>query len=123
MSHAMAEIIDVLTEYFDGLYYSDTQRLKRVFHPRAQYVYAIDGNLVCLTMEQYFPIVDARPSPSSRAEQRADRVISIEMAGPVTAFSRVECTIGPKHFTDFLSLIHIGGRWQIIAKVYHFDLQ
>jgi hypothetical protein len=30
--------------------------------------------------------------------------------------------IGPKHFTDLLTLVHVDGRWQIIAKVFHFEL-
>ena len=73
-------------------------------------------------MERYFPIVDKRPSPASRGEARADRIISIEFAGPVTALARVECAIGEKSFTDFLSLILVDGRWQIIAKVFHYDI-
>lgn len=113
----------VLSEYFDGLYFSDTTRLARVFHPAAQYVCATDGSLTRLTMAEYFPMVDRRPSPASRGEARADRIISMEFAGPVTAFVRAECAIGPKSFTDLLSLICLDGRWQIIAKVFHYDLK
>jgi hypothetical protein len=116
-------VVAVLSEYFDGLYHSDTKRLRCVFHPRAQYVCATGGDLICLTMEEYFPVVDNRPSPASRAEPRADRIVSIEFAGPQTAFARVQCAIGPKHFTDLLSFIHVDGRWQIISKVFHFDLR
>ena len=61
-----------------------------------------------------------RPRRRGRA---ADRVVSIEFAGPVTAIARVECSIGPKHFVDLLTLVHVDGRWQIIAKVFHFDLE
>ena len=43
--------------------------------------------------------------------------------GPVTALARVECSIGPKHFIDLLTLVHVDGRWQILAKVFHFDLE
>ena len=73
-------------------------------------------------MDEYFPIVDARPSPASRGEARRDRILSIEFAGPVTAFARVECAIAPKFFTDFLTLVKLDGRWQIIAKVFHYEL-
>jgi hypothetical protein len=34
----------------------------------------------------------------------------------------VQCVIRPNHFTDLLTLIHVDGRWQIIAKVFHFDV-
>jgi 4-oxalocrotonate tautomerase len=118
-----ADIAGALADYFDGLYHSDTARLARIFHPQAHYVCATDGTLVHLDMQRYFPIVDARPSPASRNEPRADRIVSIEFAGPVTAFVRAECAIGPKHFTDLLTLIRLDGRWQIMSKVFHFDLR
>jgi hypothetical protein len=120
---ALAAITDLLTVYFDGLYHSDTARLRRVFHPLARYVCATEGGPLALDMPAYFAIVDQRPSPASRAEARTDRILGIELAGPVTALARVQCSIGPKLFTDFLSLIHVDGRWQIISKVFHFDLR
>lgn len=110
----------VLQDYFDGLHHSDTARLARVFHPRALYATATDGRLTALTMDEYFPVVDRRPSPASRGDARADRIVSIEFAGPVTAWARVECQILPKRFADLLTLIKLDGRWQVIAKVFHF---
>lgn len=107
--------------YFDGLYHSDTGRLREVFHARAVYASASDGALIYRTMDQYFPVVDARPSPASRGEERRDRIRSIAFAGPVTALATVNCAIGDRQFTDFLSFILIDGRWQIIAKVFHAE--
>jgi len=115
-------VAEVLQTYFDGLYHSDTKRLGQVFHPQARYVCATEDELVDLGMDEYFPIVDKRPSPASRSEPRADRIVSIEFAGPKTAFARVNCAIGPKRFTDFLSLVLQDGRWQIVSKNFHFDL-
>src|SRR3989344_6089183 len=93
----------VLQEYFDGLCHSDTQRLRRVFHPQAVYACATAEPAVILRMEEYFPIVDQRPSPASRGETVQERILS-------------------KPFTDLLTLIHVDGRWQIIAKVFHYVL-
>jgi len=123
MDEGYAAVVATLSTYFDGLYHSDTGRLERVFHPLAHYVTATEGGPLYLTMEQYFPMVDKRPSPASRNEARSDRILSVEFAGPVTAFARVECSIGPKFFTDLLTLIFVDGRWQIISKVFHFDLR
>ena len=117
-----ASLDQTLQDYFDGLYHSDTDRLRSVFHPRAVYASATDGELVYRTMDEYFPIVDARPSPASRHEPRRDRVVSIEQVGPVSAVARVECAIGPKRFDDVLSLVRLDDRWQIIAKVFHYEL-
>ncbi len=116
-------LIQAISVYFDGIHHSDTALLRQVFHPKARYSCATEGALTHLSMEEYFPIVDKRPSPASRNEPRADRILSIEFAGPVTAFAKLECAIGPKFFTDFLTFVHVDGRWQIIAKVFHFDLR
>ena len=116
-----ATIEGAVQQYLDGLYHGDTDRLSEVFHPQAIYASATDGKLVRLTMEEYFPVVDARPSPASLWEVRRDRVVSIESVGPVTAVARVECSIGPKRFDDVLTLVHLDDRWQIIAKVFHYE--
>jgi hypothetical protein len=123
MDTNFAAVAAVIGRYFDGLYYSDTTLLRSVFHPKAHYVCATDGTLVHLGMEEYFPIVDGRPSPASRNEARADRIVAIEFAGPVTAFARVECAIGAKFFSDLLTFVFVEDRWQIISKVFHFDLR
>ena len=123
MDSRFADVMSVLADYFDGLYNSDTSKLSKAFHPMAHYVCVTDGTFLRLTMDEYFPIVDRRPSPASRNEPRHDRVVSIEFAGPVTALARVECSIGPKFFTDFLTCIFINERWQIISKVFHYDVR
>ena len=44
-------------------------------------------------------------------------------AGPGLVSARVECAILPKRFVDLLSLIFLEGRWQIISKVFHFEVE
>ena len=119
---AFDEVVRVLGEYFDGLHHSDTKRLRRVFHPQAHYFCATDGTLLHLDMDHYFPVVDQRSSPASQGHARTDRILSIEFAGPVTAFARVECSIPPKDFIDLLTLVKLEGRWQIVSKVFHYDI-
>jgi hypothetical protein len=119
---AKAEVVALLQEYFDGLYFSDTQRLRRVFHARAVYATATEAPPLILRMDQYFALVERRPAPASRAEPRTDRIVSIHFVGPVTALATVQCSILPKHFTDLLTLIHANGHWQIIAKVFHYEV-
>lgn len=115
-----AGVAGVLATYFDGLYHSDTRRLAEVFHPRAQYVCVTDGTLLYRDMAEYFPVVDARISPASKGEPRRDEIVSVEFAGPSTARAVVRCVMGTRQFTDFLTLIHLDGRWQVISKVFHY---
>lgn len=110
-----------ISVYFDGLYNSDTGRLRQVFHEKALFACATDGDLLYRTMDEYFPIVDDRPSPASRGERRNDRIRSIEFAGPAAARACVNCSVGDRYFTDFLTFVFVDGRWQIISKVFHHE--
>lgn len=117
-----AEAIEALLgRYFDGLYHSDAELLRTAFHPQALYACATEG-MVAMDMATYLPMVAARPAPASRGDRRHDRVLSVELIGPVTALARVECRIAPRHFTDLLSLVKVEGQWRIIAKVFHYVL-
>ncbi len=115
-----AGVAAVVATYFDGLYFSDTRRLGQVFHPKAHYVCVTDGTLLHRDMEDYFAVVDARPSPASRGEVRRDEIVSVEFAGPVTARVVLRCAIGTRAFTDFLTLIRLDGNWQVMSKVFHY---
>ncbi|WP_299372665.1 nuclear transport factor 2 family protein [uncultured Kiloniella sp.] len=123
MSKDYQAVVNTIQVYFDGLFHSDTERLAQVFHPKAHYVCATDDPLLYLTMDEYFPIVDKRPSPASRGEARQDQILSIRFAGDNTAFVHLNCAIGEKFFTDFLTLILVDGRWQVISKVFDFDIK
>jgi hypothetical protein len=122
MNSHIASISAAMNLYFDGLYHSDVARLGQVFHPNAIYVCATESPLVYKTMAEYFAMVAVREAPASTGAARRDEIMSIDMAGENTAFVKAHCTIGPKYFTDFLTFIHVDGRWQIISKVFHFEL-
>jgi 4-oxalocrotonate tautomerase len=115
------DVAAVLAAYFDGLHYADSTRLAQIFHPLAQYACVTDGTLLYRDMATYFPVVDARISPASKGEARRDEIVSIEFAGPVTARAMVRCSIGDRDFIDFLTLIKLEGRWQIMSKVFHYE--
>jgi hypothetical protein len=115
-------VVAVLNDYFDGIYFGDTAILARVFHPDAMLACATGGTLLQLGMDKFFPVVQQRAAPASFGQPRLDRIVAIEFAGPGLAIARVECAILPKRFVDSLTLILIEGRWQIISKVFHFEI-
>lgn len=122
MSDDYRAVTQQLKTYFNGLYYSDAVLLRRVLHPEARYVTATGDDLVNIGMEEYLPIIETRVSPASRGEERRDEIVSIDFAGPKTAFAKVHCAVGERYFTDFLTFIKVEGRWQIISKVFHYDI-
>jgi len=118
MSGATEALEAVISDYFDALYHCDTDLLQKVFHPRAIYATADETPLLYRTMAEYVPVVAVRQSPASREEARKDAIDEIQFAGENTAFARVRCSIGDKDFTDFLTFVRDGGRWQIMAKIF-----
>ena len=116
-------VIELLGKYYDGLYYGDTARLRAVFHPQAHYVTISGGPLLQLDMASYFPIVEARTSPHQLGEPYGFQIDSIEFAGPATALARVRSSMLAKDFIDLLTLVCADGVWQIISKVFHYELR
>lgn len=121
MTGDFEQVTSVLRVYFDGLHLSDSERLRRVFHPTALYACATGERLVRMDMDAYFRLVEQRPAPASRGDERTDHIDSIEFAGPVTALARVRCSIPPKHYVDLLTLVKVERQWRIIAKVFHYE--
>ena len=120
MSTDVAAIEKVLQVYFDGLYEGDTKKLGEAFHPAA-HLYSADaaGKAADLPRADWFKAVESRPSGKAKGSERADRIVSIDFAGPATAFAKVECQLPPRYFTDYLTLLKVDGRWQVISKSFH----
>lgn len=120
MQSEIAEVEKTLRVYFDGLYEGDTSKLGEAFHPLSHlYSVSADGAPADLPRADWFKMVESRPSAKSQGSERRDRIVSIDFSGPATAFAKVECQIPPRYFTDYLTLLKIGGRWQVIAKAFH----
>jgi hypothetical protein len=120
MSSEVAEIEKVLQVYFDGLYEGDTKKLGAAFHP-ASHLYSVgaDGKAADLPRGDWLKWIESRESAKKKGSARADRIVSIDFSGPMTAFAKVECQLPPRYFTDYLTLLKIDGRWQVIAKAFH----
>ncbi|MCX7212637.1 MAG: nuclear transport factor 2 family protein [Burkholderiales bacterium] len=109
--------------YFDGLYEGDTVKLASVFHPTSSLTWDQDDKLMVISRDAWLQAVRDRPSSKSRELARDDAILLIDQSGPTTAFVKVKCQIPPRYFTDYLSLIKVEGRWQIVQKIYAFEVR
>ena len=109
--------------YFDGLYEGDTVKHASVFHPTSSLTWDQEDKLMVISRDAWLQAVRDRPSSKSRELARDDAILLIDQSGPTTAFVRVKCQIPPRYFTDYLSLIKVEGRWQIVQKVYAFEVR
>jgi 4-oxalocrotonate tautomerase len=122
MDDTYQEIAEALATYFDGFYEGDVDKLKLIFHPSAHLFSATDGPLQDDAMEVVYERVGGRANPADTGQQRLDRILSIHKSGAESALAKVQIAIGPKLFTDYLNLLKIDGRWQIISKIYTYVL-
>ena len=120
MQSEITAVEKTLQIYFDGLYEGDVKKLGEAFHPMSHlYSVGADGTAADLPRADWFKAVESRPSAKSKGDERRDRIVSIDFSGPTTAFAKVECQLPPRYFTDYLTLLKIDGRWQVVAKAYH----
>ncbi len=120
---AYQEVEAVLFSYFDALYECDPEKIRAVFHEYAVYATADETPALIRDMPTYVDVIASRVPPSSRGEQRHDRIDSIDIAGANTARARVRCAFGGREFVDFLTLIRDVDSWRIIAKVFQIRAQ
>jgi hypothetical protein len=118
---AIDAIRRTIQTYFDGLYEGDTQKLAEAFHENS-HLYSLSENaLNDLPREKWLDIVKGRPSPKSQNLKRTDRILSIDMSGSESALVKVECSIHPRYFTDYLTLLRFGERWRIVSKAFRTE--
>jgi len=80
---AFIEITAILSDYFDGIYEGNTEKLDRVFHPAGQLSCVTDGSLNLTNKTKYLEIVANREPPESKGPHRYDKIISIDMESAV----------------------------------------
>lgn len=118
-----AAIEEAVQTYLDGLYGGDTEKLARVFHPTSALTHEAEGAIRIVPRDEWLQAVRNRPSPASQNLPRHDRILTIDQAGPTTAFVKLNCAIPPRFFTDYLCFLKIDGRWQVAQKVFAVEVR
>ena len=113
----------VIQTYFDGLYEGDTKKLAAAFHEVSHLYSAGPDGVQDLPRAKWFEAVASRPSGKARGLERRDRIVSIDMSGPETAFVKVECQLPPRYFTDYLLLLEGADGWKIVSKSFRVDVK
>jgi hypothetical protein len=111
-------IEEMLSDYFDAMHTQDMVKFDRVFHKDVVLYSAQTGELNIRPYVVYREAVVNRESPQSKGEARNDRIIMIDEISDTAALAKVQLEMFGGVMQDYLSLIHIDGRWQIISKVW-----
>jgi hypothetical protein len=119
---AFQELAEQMEAYFIGLHKADSEILNTVFHPDAQYVNARKGEYTRHDMATYMAIIDERASPESMGTQKNGEIISIEFDSDQMAIVKARMSMLGRTYMDYLTFIRDEGQWQIICKVFTYQL-
>ena len=117
MSNQVA-IREMLGEYFDVMYTQDMVKFDRVFHKDVVLYSAQTGELNKRPYDVYREAVVNRESPESKGETRKDEILLIDEISDTAAMAKVQLQMFGGVMQDYLTLIFIDGRWQIISKIW-----
>jgi protease I len=113
-------ITQTVEHYFQGMYHSDTERLKKAFHPEAYLFGHFQGAFTHASANDWFEMVKQRPAPATNGEPYDMRIVSIDLTGEV-AVVKVADLYMDLRFTDYLTLLKVDGEWLIVNKTFHHD--
>jgi hypothetical protein len=108
----------MLSDYFDAMHTQDMDKFDRVFHKDVVLYSAQTGELNIRPYAIYRQAVVNRESPESKGEARNEKILMIDEISDTAALAKVQLEMFGGVMQDYLSLIQIDGRWQIISKIW-----
>ena len=108
----------MLSDYFDAMHTQDMDKFDRVFHKDVVLYSAQTGELNIRPYAIYREAVVNRESPQSKGEGRNEKILMIDEISDTAALAKVQLEMFGGVMQDYLSLIQIDGRWQIISKIW-----
>jgi len=112
-----AEISQVLTNYFEGIYTGNIEQLRSSFHPNAFLYGDVKGVEYQKSLADYLEGVQSRKSPSDLGEANRMEIISLEILGEV-AVAKLSVPMLGYRYCDFLSLAVVNGEWKMVNKIF-----
>ena len=112
------EINALMSRYFDGLYHSDSDVLRTVFHPELAYVNATIGNHEFMGLDAYMKRIDARTPPASRGDAREEVIEEVTLKGGEIGVIEARMTMLGRNYSDLLTIIRSQDGWRVLTKVF-----
>jgi protease I len=101
--------------YLHGLKFNDVASFKKAFLPDAKlYFVKKDGSLGQLSQEQWYKGFEA----SAGKEEEGELTVSAVDVTGTAASAKVREVYPTSIYTDYVSLLKIGGEWKIVNKIF-----
>jgi hypothetical protein len=113
-----AAVREALNHYLQGHATGKGEEHAKVFHPEAKLFWIADGQLRTRTSAEY--IAGASGKPAADEAKRKRKITMVDIAGNA-AIARVELDYPDVKFVDYMSMLKVDGRWQIVNKTFYAD--
>ncbi|WP_343487139.1 nuclear transport factor 2 family protein [Allomuricauda sp. d1] len=120
-SENIKEIESLIVNYFDGIFFGDTSKLKSCFHEN-MFIYGdIKGVDYLKSVEEYLIGVKERQSPNDLNETPKMEIVGVDIMGKI-AMVKLHVPMLGYNYYDYLSLSKLNGEWKIVNKIFtHVD--
>tara|TARA_B000000477_G_C6066814_1_gene216937 strand:+ start:403 stop:768 length:366 start_codon:yes stop_codon:yes gene_type:complete len=116
-----SKINEIIRLYFESMYKSDEQLVKKVFHSDAKITGYVGQKLSVMTRNEFANFVGyQQPSPFTKKDPKMLEVVSLKVAGN-TAVALVRDDYLGNIYLDTLSFIKINDDWLIYNKLFHIE--
>ena len=115
------KIEKIIKLYFDSMYHSNAQLVKKVFHPAAKITGYVENKLEEMNTNKFAKFVgEQKPSPADKNDPEMLEIVSIDIAGK-TAVALVRDDHLQVTYLDTLSFLKIDTNWVIYNKLFHIE--
>lgn len=110
-----AQVRQTVETYLHGLKFNDVPSLKKAFYPEAKLFFVKqDGSLGQLSQEQWYKGFE---STAGKEEEGDLKIVSVDVTGNAASV-KVREEYPKSIYTDYISLLKLGGEWKIVNKIY-----
>lgn len=110
-------IEQLITDYFEGIFNGEVDKLERSFHDDVHLYGDIKGKDYLKSKYEYLEGVKNRKSPKALGEEFNMSIIGLDILGKV-AMAKLHVPFSGYNYYDYLSFAKINGRWTIVNKVF-----
>ncbi|MEO1518677.1 MAG: nuclear transport factor 2 family protein [Bacteroidota bacterium] len=111
------QVVKVLEDYMIGGTERDAKRVASAFHTEAQMKFIRQGNYQAPNAATFFR-EGIKPGP--KVERKCE-IALLDISGHA-AMAKLRLIYADKIFNDYMTLLKINGRWQIVNKSFYLEM-
>ena len=118
MNSEIKNIKQLLNDYYNSMYWSDGDLVRKIFHKDAKITGYLNDKLLRQSVEDFASFVENQlPSPKDKNDSIIFDILTLEV-GNTTAVAKVRDNYIGMIFIDILSLIKTESGWFIYNKLF-----